>query len=165
MNTADQKINEFYQSIIQINTSSMDIDEGKNYKGELLLSLSNRYTNNRYTWELMIYLQPWFKDFSEEAISSISMELKHKKNSYKRFQIIYSPSIKKLMIENWRSTLYTRSENNEWKYPRAWNPNSPNEQYKTHKIVAWGINTLQKLLISLPSEETKNKQVNLMEYL
>ena len=155
MNIADQKINEIYTSIVQTDTSSMTIDEGKNHKGDLLVSFSNEYKNDIYAWELIINLKPWFKDFSEDTIWTRSMEFKHKKNPNKRFQIIHSPSQKKLMVESWASTLYTQSKNNDRKYPRARHSDSHFEQCKTHKIVIWWINTLQKLLLSSASDDIK----------
>lgn len=165
MNIADQNINKLYKSILQTDISSMAHDKGKNYKGDLLMSFSNEYENDIYKWELIICLKPGFKELSEDTIWILSMELKHKKNPYKRFQIIYSPSIKKLMVENWASTLYTRSENIDRKYPRARHSDSRFEQYKTHKIVVWWVNALQKLLLSSKSNDTRKNQVDLMKYL
>lgn len=157
MNLADQKIDEMYQSILQIDASSMTPEKWENYKSDALMYFSKKYKNDMYTWALMISLEPWSKEFSETAIWIINMELKHAKNLDKRFGIIYSPSKKGLTVEKWTSTIYTRSENNRLKYPRTRDPDSLAEQYKVHKIVAWWVNALQKLLLS-PIPDPKQNQ-------
>lgn len=170
MNSADKKINELHQAILHIDPSSLERDEWKNCQWDLLVCLLGDYINDIYRWELTINLKPGEKDFSEGTVSSRSMERKHREHAHsKRFQVIKDPVHEILLVEKWRSSLYTWSKENVRKYPRARYHDSIAEQIKTDKAVVHWVNILQKLLLTPAStvtvDQKQNHSVDLMKFL